>query len=189
MGLPEDVALFEQGLSELIIKYEQYFLGLEKREPLRLLGEVEGLARRYQGFQIINTMVKFRYNAAIARLNSYKQYWGRINRLMEEGRYSRDRFKMEMHQKGKGAGLPEKVAHPAPEEARAVSRDIEAVCHSYLEARRACSLPVDTVSLESIAAAIERQKPVIMNKYGCTGVEFKVVIEDGAPKIKARPKL
>ncbi|HEY6871724.1 MAG TPA: MXAN_5187 C-terminal domain-containing protein [Geobacteraceae bacterium] len=189
MGIPEDVALFEQSLSELVIKYEQYFLGLEKREPLRLLTEVEGLARRYQGFQIINTMVKFKYNAAIARLNSYKQYWTRINRQIEEGRYSRDRFKMEMHEKGKDAGQPERGGHPAPEEKSGIPPEIEAVYRTYLEARKACRLPVDNVTPEAIAAAIEKQKPIIMNKYHCKGVEFKVVIEDGTPKIKARPKL
>lgn len=192
MGIPEDVALFEQYLSELIIKYEQYFLGLEKREPLRLLGEVEGLSRKYQGFQIVNTMMKFKYNAAIARLNSYKQYWTRITRLMEEGKYSRDRFKMEMHQKGKPAGQSGQAGtagEKAGKEKRGVNPEIEAVYRSYLEARRACHLSTDAVTPEVIAAAIEKQKPAIMSKYRCTGVEFKVVIEDGTPKIKARPKL
>ena len=106
MGIPEDVAFFEQGLGELIVKYEQYFLGVEKREPLKQFNELEKMGRKYQGFQIVNTMIKFRYFAAIARFNSYKQYWGRINRLIEEGKYSRDRFKMEMHQKDKRPGLP-----------------------------------------------------------------------------------
>lgn len=189
MGIPEDVAHFEQCLGELVIKYEQYFLGLEKREPVRLLGEVESLARRYQGFQIINTMVKFKYNAAIARLNSYKQYWTRITRLIEEGKYSRDRFKMEMHQKEKLSGQPGRASQPAPEENRGVTPEIETVYRSYLEARKACRLPVDNITPEMIAAAIEKQKPLIMDKYRCKGVEFKVSIEEGMPKIKARPKL
>jgi len=60
MGIPEDIALFELNLQELIIKYEQYFLGLEKRAPLQLLDEVERMARKYQGYQIINTMQKFK---------------------------------------------------------------------------------------------------------------------------------
>lgn len=189
MGIPEDVALFEQSLSELIIKYEQYFLGLEKREPIRLLSEVEGLGRRYQGFQIVNTMMKFKYNAAIARLNSYKQYWTRINRLIEEGKYSRDRFKMEMHQKGKLAGQSEKAGPATAEQQRGINPEIAAVYRSFLDARKACQLPVDNITPEVIAAAIEKQKPVIMNKYQCSAVEFKVVVEDGTPKIKARPKL
>lgn len=189
MGIPEDVARFEQGLNELIIKYEQYFLGLEKREPLRLLGEVESLSRRYQSSQITNSMIKFKYNAAVARLNSYRQYWARINRQIDEGKYSRDRFKMEMHRKEKLTAQPEKAGEAGAAGKIGIDPDIEKVYHAFLEARKACRLPVDTITPEMIAAAIERQKPVIMGKYKCAGVEFRVVVEEGTPKIKARPKL
>ena len=189
MGIPEDVALFEQFLSQLIVKYEQYFLGLEKREPVRLLQEVERLGRKYQPFQIINTMTKFKYNAAIARLNSYKQYWTRINRLIEEGRYSRDRFKMEMHQKNNDAGhQPGKAAQPVMDEKNNPCQEADLVYRSYLEARKACNLPVESITPEKVAAALEKQKPLIMSKFNCKKVEFTVVIEEGTPKIKARPK-
>lgn len=186
MGIPEDVLGLEQGLEELIIKYEQYFLGLEKREPLKQLTAVESLARKYQGFQIVNTMVKFRYFSTIARFNSYRQYWGRIIRLMEEGKYSRDRFKMEMHRKTAQPG-ESPVAKSSGAEKR-MNPEVESLYRTFLEARKACSLPVDKINQDVIAAAIEKQKPAIMQKYNCKDVEFKVVIEDGTPKIKARPR-
>jgi hypothetical protein len=189
MGIPEDIAYFEQLLGELIIKYEQYFLGLEKREPLRLLTDTEAMARKYQAFQIVNTMMKFRYNAAIARLNSYKQYWGRITRLIEEGKYSRDRYKMALHHKEKPPGRPAVETEESPREKSAVSPEVEAVYNAYMEARRACNLPVQNIRQEMIAAAIEKQKPGIMRKFNCATVEFKVVIEEGTPKIKARPRV
>ncbi len=188
MGIPEDIVLCEQSVNELVIKYEQYFLGLEKREPLTLLKEVESLARKYQGYQIVNTMMKFKYNSAISRLNSYKQYWNRITRLIEEGKYSRDRFKMEMHLKDK---LPERSPkdRPRPVEEKIVGNaEIESLYRTYIEARQICHLPTDNITREMIAASIGKQKPVIMEKYKCRGVEFKVVIEEGTPKIKARPK-
>src|SRR6266511_764300 len=80
MGANEDMALFEKCLGELVIKYEQYFLGTDKREPLRLLSDVEQLARRYQNTKIVNSMLNFRYNTLVAKLSSYKQNWNRINR-------------------------------------------------------------------------------------------------------------
>lgn len=189
MGIPEDIAHFEQQLGELIVKYEQYFLGLEKREPLRLLSDTESMARKYQGFQIVNSMMKFRYNSAISRLYSYKQYWGRINRLIEEGKYSRDRYKMALHQKENHTGRPVVETEPSTSEKSVISPEVEAVYHAYMEARRACNLPVQNIRQEMIAAAIEKQKPVIMRKFNCTTVEFKVVIEEGTPKIKACPRL
>lgn len=181
MGVADDIALFDQRLAELIIKYEQYFLGLEKREPLRLLDEVEQWARKYANVQIVNTMVKFKYNSLVAKLNSYKQYWTRINRLIEEGKYSRDRFKMAMHEKREGAPAP-------PPREPGIDPEVLRLYQQYVKARKACHLPVETVTPNLIAAAIEKQKPAIINKYHCSNVEFKVVVEDGTPKIKARPK-
>jgi hypothetical protein len=185
MGIPEEIALFEQNLNALIIKYEQYFLGLEKREPLLLLDEVERASRQYQGYQIVNTMQKFRYNAAIAKLSSYKQYWNRINRLIEDGKYSRDRFKMAMHQKEEPAGM--QVREHTKESI--INPEVQRVYQQFIEARKACHLSFTNITPEMIALAIEKQKPGIMNRYHCSNVEFVVVVEKGKPKIKARPRL
>lgn len=178
MGIPEDIAQLEQNLNELIIKYEQFFLGLEKREPLRLLETVERLSRKYANVKIVNTMLKFKYNSLVSRFCSYKQYWSRIVRLMEEGKYSRDRFRMTMHQRpdSPGSGGPPAPAGDAGED----------LFRSFIEARRACSLPTDTITREMVQAAIDKQKPAIVAKYGSDAVEFRVVVEDGVPKIKAR---
>jgi leucyl aminopeptidase len=185
MGLSEDLALFELNLNELIIKYEQYFLGLEKREPLKLLEEVERYARRYHGTHIINTMQKFKYNSMVARFSSYKQYWNRITRLIEEGKYSRDRFKMEMHKKKEGDGPS---ANGAEKEKR-LAPELQRLYQQFIEARKACHLPIESITPEIVAAAIEKQKPAIINKYHCNKVEYVVVVEKGSPKIKVRPKL
>ncbi len=185
MGIPEDMALFEQSLNELVIKYEQYFLGLEKLEPLKLLKQVESCVRQYANVSIVNTMHKFKYNTLVARFCSYKQYWNRINRLIEEGRYSRDRFKLSMHQE------KPPVARP-PEPSSTPNRPdpgFSLIYQQYIEARKVCNLPVDKISPDMIVAALEKQKPAIVSKYGCNDVEFKVVIESGTPRIKARPKL
>ena len=180
MGIPEDIAQFEQGLNELIIKYEQYFLGLEKREPLRLLETVERLARKYANVKIVNTMLSFKHASLVSRLNSYRQYWNRINRLIEEGRYSRDRFRMSMHRREGEArgGFPEPRSAPCDE--------FDDIHRQFVAARRACNLPADSITKEMVAAAIEKQKPAIAARYGSAPVEFRVVVDGGVPKIKAR---
>jgi hypothetical protein len=188
MGVNEDVALFEQALNELIIKYEQYFIGIEKREPLKLLTEVESLGRKYLSVQIVNTMLKFKYNSTMARLNSYKQYWNRINHLIEEGKYSRDRFRMELHQKHKNAAPPAKE-EPAKAAGMELTLEVEIIYHKFIEARKTCHLSVSNITHDMIAGAIAKQKPLIINKFKCSAVEFNVVIEEGVPKIKARPKM
>ena len=179
MGIQEDILLLEQSLNELIIKYEQYFLGLEKREPLKLCEEVERYVRRYANVPIINTMLKFKYNALVARFSSYRQHWNRITRLIEDGKYSRDRYKMERH-----LG---KAAEPAAAARAAASSPLEQVYQQYIEARKSCNLPTDNITREMVISALDKQKHSITHKYGTERIVFLVTVQDGKPKIKARP--
>ena len=178
MGIAEDITRLEHDLRELIIKYEQYFFGIEKREPLRLLEEVERQARRYQNMSIPNTRDRFKYDSLVAALMVHKQKWIRTNRLIEEGKYERDRFRMSLND-----GRKPHRAQPSKED------ELERVYQQYLAARKACNLPIANVSREKIIEAIERQRPAIQEKYHCKEVELVVVIEDGKPRLKARQKL
>jgi hypothetical protein len=99
MAISDEISKLEQKLSELIFKYEQYFIGLEKREPLPLLVEVQKIVRRHTSVRINNTMYRYRFNMLVARLNTYREHWNRILKLMDEGKYSRDRFIRDLHQR------------------------------------------------------------------------------------------
>ena len=180
MGLPEDITRLEIDLRELIIKYEQYFFGIEKREPLKLLEDVERLARRYRSANITNTSQRFKYDSLVATLSVHRQKWTRINRLIEDGKYDRDRFKMSLRQGKQPAPAP--AASPRPD------GDIDRIYEQYCAARKACNLPVESISRERIALAIQRQKPALLEKYRCSDVDFVVVVENGKPALKARPK-
>ncbi|TSK07185.1 MAG: hypothetical protein FPO08_11250 [Geobacter sp.] len=184
MGVAEDIAKLELDLRELIIKYEQYFFGIEKREPLRLLDTVQRAVRRYQNVSIPNTSHRFKYESLVSTLSVHKQKWARTNRLIEEGKFQRDRFRMSLHQ-AERAEKPEKknTAAAPPQDAQ-----IENIYQQYVSARRACNLPVESVTREKLAEAINRQKPALIEKYRCRDVEFVVVIEGGKPTLKARPK-
>ncbi len=181
MAIADDVILLDKKLSELITKYEQYFIGLEKREPLSLLKEVEVLVRRYSGVPINNTMYKHRFTMLVARLGTYREHWNRILKLMEEGRYSRDRFVGNLHQRQKGEHeKPEPNSQPSSKES-----EIDRIFSEFREARIACKLPVDNITRESLAATIEKQRPTLVAKLGTENVVFRVVVEDGKPKLKA----
>jgi len=181
MGIQEDIAFLEVSISELIVKYEQYFLGIEKREPLKLCEDIERFIRRYNTSTIVNTMMKFRFNTLSGKFSSYKQYWTRINRLIEEGKYSRDRFKMARHL-SEGTLRPPADLHEKKQE-----NDVELVFQHYLEARRKCNLPTDNISRDTMFSVIETQRETLRSKHHCAEDEFRVVIENGTPKLKARP--
>lgn len=179
MDIQDDLIFFEQNLNELIIKYDQYFLGLEKREPAKLLDEVERYARKYQPSHINNSMIRFKYTNLIARLCSYRQHWNKTLRLIEEGKY---------HRGGSDLRAKSLRKHATEEPPRLLS-DVDKVYRDFVNARRECGLSVDSITPELIARAIETQKPAIVQKYHCEHVEFRVVVEGGAPRIKARPKV
>ncbi|HOP39647.1 MAG TPA: MXAN_5187 C-terminal domain-containing protein [Geobacteraceae bacterium] len=177
MGIAEDIEQFEQNLKELITKYEQYFLGLEKREPLKLREDVERFSRRYNASAVSNTMLLFRYNSLKSRLASYRQHWNRITRLIEEGKYHRDRFKMERESVAK--------AKPSPV---AAESEVDQLFHEFTKACRMCNVPTANITREAIASSLRKHRSAITEKYRCGELEFRVLVEDGKPKIKARPK-
>ena len=80
-----------------------------------------------------------------------------------------------------------KPAKPAPEEKHPVSEK-ELVYQQYIKARKACNLPVNNITPDVINKIIDQQKPGIAKKYNCDKIEYKVVIEEGVPKIKVRPQ-
>jgi hypothetical protein len=182
MAIADDIAAIEKKLAQLKNDYEQYFMGLQKTAPEKLRSEVERLIQFYSSQRITNAALNFRYKAAVSRYNSYRSYWDRVLREIEEGRYVRDVFKMRLHDR-----MREAAAQPAkPKEAPAEEDKIKRIYEEYIEARKKTHEP--PVKYEAFAEIIKKQAPAIIEKYHCSSVDFKVVIEDGKAKLKAVPK-
>lgn len=181
MAIAEDILKLDQQLTELISVYERYFIGLEKREPLPLRFEVEKTVRRYSGVPINNTMYKHRFTMLVARLNTYREHWNRILKLMEDGKYSRDRFISDLHNR-----QPAQQQKNTTEQMHRVEpAELDRIFQEFREARKSCNLPVDKITRDLIAETIEKQKPLLAAKLGTEDLTFRVVIENGKPKLKA----
>ncbi|HPX62249.1 MAG TPA: MXAN_5187 C-terminal domain-containing protein [Deltaproteobacteria bacterium] len=185
MAIIEDLAELEQKLSSLIIKYDQYFIGLEKREPVKLQDEVEKLVRRYANTSINNTMHKHKYNMLTARFNTYREQWNRIVRQIEEGRYSRDRFISNLRHQQQTPAAADRGA-----KARRADQDqeMDRIFKEFVEARKACNMPVAKLTREQVASTIEKSRSALTAKLGSDNLAFRVVVEEGKPKIKAAIK-
>lgn len=182
MALAEDLTILENELKELIKRYEQYFIGLEKREPLQLLSAVERLVRRYSNFPITNTMYKHKYKVLVARLNTYREHWKHTLHLIEEGKYSRDRFISDLHQRQRESSIDK---HEEPFKSPSLDPELDRIFIELREARKACNLPVDNLTIEQVAATIEKSKAVLAARLGTSNMFFRVVVENGIPRIKA----
>ena len=182
MAIEDDLTILDFQLKELITRYEQYFVGLEKRAPEQLLASVEKIVRRYANVPINNTMYKHKYTMLVARLNTYREHWNRILRLIDEGKYSRDRFIRNLHLRQKENGIkPHEESHKPPQH----DPELERIFFELREARKACHMPVDKLNIDTVAATIEKSKAALAAKLGTADLVFRVVVEDGKPKIKA----
>lgn len=177
-AIAHELNALEQDQRELEILYEQYFAGIEKREPVKARENLAFRLRRFANRRIIQTDLRFRYQSLATRYHSYTGHWDRILRLMDEGRYPRHLQRASVVPAGQSA-------------AAAVSSgddEIETLYRQMLEARRMSNNGIAIPDRQQIAAFLERQKEKIREKFGDREVEFRVVTEDGKPKIKVRAK-
>jgi hypothetical protein len=80
----------EERVERLRALYDQYFMGIERLEPLTLRKEVDRRLWTLRREQIRNTGMRFKLEMTIQRYNTYQQYWQRIVREIENGTYQRD---------------------------------------------------------------------------------------------------
>jgi hypothetical protein len=134
----ELVGEFERKLDRLKMLYEQYFMGIEKREPTVPLKEVVRIMRELDAQQIRNTGVRYRFRNLVQKFNTYKTYWHRTLRAIENGTYTRDVARLSRSLARKGITMPqlgraaspaevEKAMATAAREARSVKDDTDKV--------------------------------------------------------------
>jgi hypothetical protein len=114
--LAEAVQALEEELEALKARYEQYFLGIERREPVRWREELKRNVARVKGAFTRNAGLRFRIQTLHARYISYERLWLRSAREREEGTYKRDLFKARLRTRG-GEGRAGEADERAPKEA------------------------------------------------------------------------
>lgn len=194
MSLKEDIDLLESKIARLKVEYEQYFMRVLKREPLKLRDEIEKLLLSYSNKSISNTSLKFKYNSIVAKYNSYKQYWTRVLREIEEGTYARKSegaagtaLKSEPKSSSVfGNGVVREKPPAAAKEEGGVDGGLKELYEKYTEARRECNEP--PVPYEALQKTVDQYKKKVEELYKTSDVDFKVYIKDGKAKLAITPK-
>lgn len=88
--LSRETGGLEEALEVLKVRYEQWFMGLERREPAREREEMKRAVARIKTTFTRNTGLRFRIQSLHARFISYERMWQRSAREKEEGTYRRD---------------------------------------------------------------------------------------------------
>ncbi len=184
--MTEKLDALEAKITRLKQEYEQYFMRLLKREPLIHKKEVEGLIMRYTNMTINNTADQFKLNCLLSRFNSYRQYWTRTLRAMEDGVYVR---RAESYGSGSAVSVAAKSAGQGAWQAKeAAVENLTPLYNEFVAARKRCETGTKGLSEEKFRASIERARERIEKTYNVTETEVSVIEKDGKVKLAIRPK-
>lgn len=172
MSVDEDLKILEVKLNQLKLDYERYFLGTRPREPVMLRGEVQKVITFYSNTAIQNTAQRFKFSSLCSRYQAFKRRWDETLRQMEDGSYSRHKFRVERRQ---GEPPPDPVAQEKKDD----------LYSAYVEARRACGQDVERLTRQHLNRVLARERKALRRRYGDTDFNFRVVVEDGKAKLKA----
>lgn len=202
--LSAEVQKIEEEIEELKVKYEMYFLGTERREPIRWREDLKKKVLRAKSAFTRNTGLRFKIQSLHARFISYERLWLRSAREKEEGTYRRDLFKARLRhrdaaeEKRTGAkpeaedvDVSDLTPPPAAREPRAGTLgepQMRALYDAYVSAKRRCNEDVSKLSYDAVARSVAKQIPELMDRYKASSVDFKVVIKDGRAVLKAIPR-
>lgn len=142
----------EDELEELKAKYEQYFLGVERKEPARRREELRKRVLRVKEAFTRNTGLKFRLQSLHARYLSYERLWMRSVREREEGTYRRDLFKARLH-------AHEDEPAPPPPQKPAAAKAVQEPKPAQAAKPGASVKPAAPASTSAAAVAPAAQRP------------------------------
>jgi hypothetical protein len=207
--LTDESQKIEEELEALKAKYEQFFLGNERREPVRWREDVRKKVLHLKAAFTRNAGLRFRIQSLHARYLSYERLWMRSAREKEEGTYRRDLFKARLRAPdakaaatpATGAAAPATTApavkapatppRPAAPGGPAPAGDaqLRALYDAYVAAKKRCGEDVSRLTYDAVAKSVSKQVPELMAKYKAKSVDFKVEVKDGKAVLKAIPKV
>lgn len=188
------VAELEDRLEKLRIEYEKFFVGVEKRAPGQLRGVVERDIRRFlESSKIVKPNDRLKIDNLRSRFVSYTNMWNRTLLEIENGTYRRQvamaraRANWEKEEGiSSGAGSRTTVGQ-ADDGSFDLSEGIDSGTRKYDGVFQAYKDAGVAVSYEKLESLLEKQAGAIREKYGARDVQFSVKMEDGKPKISAKP--
>jgi len=101
-NLAKILSHLEEAIEKLKIRYEQYFIGLERFAPIKERKAVQRTIRALRGEVFGNTAQKFKLRMLVQRFTTYQSHWDRIQREIDEGRHRRDLAKIQRDLKKRG---------------------------------------------------------------------------------------
>ncbi len=182
-----DLVLLEKNIMLLKVEYEQYFMRILDREPLDLKKKVDRTIAHYTHTHITNTANKFHFRNLADKYNTFRQYWIRTLKAIENGTYRRksessDGIISGTAKAGKSGKSDIKVENWTSE------GEFMEIYNNYIAEMKKINEPTDNITYDFLKKAVMAQKKMAEEKYGITEVNFKIMSTDGKVKIQMVPK-
>jgi hypothetical protein len=191
----EELDKLEEDIRRLKNKYDQFFTGITKVPPSFERQRVEVFIHELNKQRMRDNTRRFRFNTIISRYNQFREMWGRKMREREEG-------PLDFRRRQKAMGAPSsRPVTPEPERPRVTSAQAdpyvkvapgtngEEISRLYtaIEQENLKMGKLTNVTLEQVAAMVQKQSEIVRSKYNVNTVAFRVETVDGKVKLKAKP--
>jgi len=124
LELEAAIAELETRVERLRSLYEQYFLGIERLEPLIARKDVDRRIWQLRREKIRNTAKRFKLQTLIQRYNTLQMYWQRVCREIDRGTYRRHVLRAERATTTVSDIVAQKEAERRAAEARTTADDL-----------------------------------------------------------------
>jgi hypothetical protein len=189
--LSEDLARLDTSIRQLLVKWDMFFSGAEKKPPTELQERVELIIKRYGSVEIRNNGERFRYQSLTARFTTFNELWQKRLRAKEEGKaFGQHGLRAELlplPPAGAPAARPA-AARPAEFRVAGSPQDapaIRALYESFVNERRRAGVGAPP-AFESFRQLVTHQTERLRSEKGATAVDFRLETKDGKVSLKAR---
>jgi hypothetical protein len=173
----------ESDLQVVRSMYEQYFLGIIKREPVKEHQRFKDQLRNISNNDLKTTALKFKYQAVYAQYIQLNQMWGKVLRQIEEGTYKRDLFLLDKKVKA----TQDKTKSPAAGKPAATAATHDTKLEKLYETMQKMAPNQKLPDKNKFLGGLQKQLNDFRTKNPGRGVEIKLG-KDAEGKIQVKIK-
>ncbi|MBN2053646.1 hypothetical protein JW905_01910 [bacterium] len=193
--MEEDLNTFEVKLKVLRAEYNRYFVGARKELPRFTEIQIQKIIKKYVADKQLRGSHRFKLFNLIARYNTLREFWGRRIRFMEDGLKIGTRTNLNQgpnspYQQAAASGRDSMLSMDRPSVIRAqkgMQSDIRMLYINYVRAIRRTIGDEVSVPYDKFHTQIMEKFTTIRKKRCCDAVQFRIDIEDGNVRLKAKP--
>jgi hypothetical protein len=193
----EDLSQIEKDIRTLKIEYEQFFGGGRSRPPTDTQWRVEVMIKRYtERSAELTSGQRFRYTNLASTYAKYLDMWRKKLKQKEEGAVQRhfgaaakaieaERERARQQGEAGAAGGPRPFAMSFSEPEKE-GKKIAELYRKLLETREQAGEKTGAPTLRDFEKFVRQKTQELKKKKGCEQVEYRVSVENGHVKLKAR---